>query len=1017
MRNHFCKVKVFLLFFLCTSLQALATYAQTGISGTVVDASGLPLISANIVVKESSQATIADLDGKFNLKEVVPGQTLVISYLGFETKEVIIDEKSVYNIVLEEITSNLGEVVVTALGIKRAEKALSYNVQKISSEDLSTVRSANFMNALSGKAAGVIINSSAAGPGAAVKVVMRGAKSLSKNNNALYVIDGIPMYNSSYGNNLGDGPYSTQPGTEGAADINPDDIESISLLTGPSAAALYGYEGANGVVLISTKKGRADKTVVTISNNTTFSSPLMMPRFQQTYGNAPGEVTSWGDKTTVDYKPSGFFNTGTNVSNSLSLSTGNDKSQSYLSVATTNAKGILPNNKYDRYNFLFRNTTSFLNDKFVLDASANYIVQKDKNMVSQGQYFNPLPALYLFPRSEDFGEVQLFERYDDLSGVNSQFWIYGDQGISIQNPYWIMNRMNRESGKTRYKLAASLQYNITGWMNILGRVNVDNATFRNTDKRNAGTLPVFAGPKGFYQLLEREEKQTYADILANINKYVGDFSINTNIGASIKDIHMNSNSISGNLDKITNYFTTENLSRTNNFKIDDDGLRQQSQSIFANAEIGYRSMLYLTLTGRNDWDSALAFSKSGEKSFFYPSAGLSGVISEMILLPHWVSYLKARLSYTSVGTAYDPYITREVYEYNSQTNQYNTLLLYPNYNLKPERTNSYEAGLNMRFFKGALHLDATYYRSNTLHQTFIATLPASSGYTGVYVQAGNVQNSGIEMALGYDNHWNDFGWSSNLTYTYNKNVVKKLADGITNPVTGETISMPYLDKATLGSAGSPVVRLTEGGTMGDIYTNRDWKRDDNGYIYLDPKTYLPSLTDTEYKKLGSLLPKAHAGWKNTFTYKGITLSALISGRFGGLVVSNTQAFLDRYGVSESSAAMREAGGISINGRKVAAQDYFNIVAAGTGQGSRYVYDATNIRLAEVSISYAIPKKWVNNVAGITVGLSGNNLAMIYCKAPFDPELVASASSTFYTGVDYFMQPSLRNFGFNINVQF
>ncbi|MDR2086306.1 MAG: SusC/RagA family TonB-linked outer membrane protein [Dysgonamonadaceae bacterium] len=1017
MKNHFCKVKVSLLFFLCVVLHPLASYAQSVISGVVADESGSPLVSANVVVKGTSLSAMADLDGKFSLNGVTPGQTLVVSYLGFETKEVVVGTETVYNIVLDEITSSLDEVVVTALGIKRAEKALSYNVQKVSNEELTTVRSANFMNALSGKVAGISINNSAAGPGAAVKVVMRGTKSLSKSNNALYVVDGIPMYNSNYGNNTGDGHYSIQPGTEGAADINPDDIESISLLTGPSAAALYGYEGANGVVLITTKKGRADRTQLTVSNSTTFATPLVMPEFQQRYGNAPGEVTSWGDKTASRYDPAGFFNTGSNVTNSVSLSTGNDKSQSYLSVATTGAKGILPNNRYDRYNFAFRNTTSFLDDKFVLDAGINYIVQKDRNMVSQGQYFNPLPALYLFPRGEDFGEVQLFERYDELSGVNSQFWTYGDQGLSIQNPYWVMHRMNRESNRTRYKLAASLQYNITDWMNVLGRVNVDNTTFRNTEKRYAGTLAVFAGPKGFHQLHNREEKQTYADLLLNINRYVNDFSINTNIGASIKDMRMYSHAVSGNLDKITNYFTTENISRTANFKIDDDGLMQQSQSVFANAEIGYRSLLYLTLTGRNDWDSALAFSQSGGKSFFYPSVGLSGIVSEMVDLPQWFSYLKARLSFTSVGTAYDPYITREIYEYSSQTNQYNTLPLYPNHHLKPELTHSYEAGLNMRFFRGALRLDATYYRSNTLHQTFIASLPATSGYTGVYVQAGDVQNAGIELTLGYDNEWNGFGWSSNLTYSYNENTVKKLADGITNPVTGEIISMPYLDKATLGSTGSPIVRLTEGGTMGDIYANREWKRDDNGYIYLDPKTYLPTLTDTEYKKLGSLLPKVQAGWKNTFTYKGITLGALISGRFGGLVVSNTQAFLDRYGVSAQSAALREAGGITINDRTVPAKDYFNIISAGTGQGAHYVYDATNIRLAEVSISYAIPKQWVNNIAGITLGLTGNNLAMIYCKAPFDPELVASASNTFYTGVDYFMQPSLRNIGFSINVQF
>jgi hypothetical protein len=446
-------------------------------------------------------------------------------------------------------------------------------------------------------------------------------------------------------------------------------------------------------------------------------------------------------------------------------------------------------------------------------------------------------------------------------------------------------------------------------------------------------------------------------------------------------------------------------------------MRQQAQSVFANAEIGYKSLVYLTLTGRNDWDSALAFSESKERSFFYPSAGLSGIISEMVAMPKWFNYLKARLSYTSVGTAYDPYITREQYEYNGQTNQYNTIMRYPNRKLKPELTNSYEAGLNMRFFNGALRLDATWYKSNTLNQTFIADLPASSGYSGVYVQAGDVQNSGVELALGYEQKFGDFAWNTNLTYSFNDNKIKKLANGIVNPVTKEIISMPYLNKATLGGGGSPIIRLVEGGSMGDIYVNRDWKRDDNGYVYLDPKTSLPSLVDTDYKKAGSVLAKSFAGWKNTFSYKGISLNVLVNGRFGGVVVSNTQATLDRYGVSENSARLRETKGVMINNTYISAKDYFNLVAAGTGQGAHYVYDATNVRFGEVSIHYTIPKKQVNNIADITVGLIGSNLLMIYCKAPFDSELVASSTNTYYTGVDYFMQPSLRNLGFNVKLKF
>jgi len=987
------------------------------ISGVILDEYKEPLAGATVGVKGSTEGTITDIDGKFELNTSV-GNTLVISFMGYNSQEESVTDSNSYTFQLEPVSQTLSTVVVTALGIKREEKALSYNVQQLSGEELTTVKSANFMNSLAGKVAGVNINSSAAGPGSAVKVVMRGAKSISQDNNALYVIDGIPMYNSNTGNGTDEGPLSLQPGSEAAADINPDDIESISLLTGPSAAALYGYEGANGVVLITTKKGRADKTTITVSNSTTFSNPLMMPKFQNKYGNIPGETLSWGDETAYRYEPKKFFNTGSNITNSISLATGNDKSQSYISAAVTNADGILPNNEYNRYNFAFRNTTSFLDNKFVLDASMNYIIQSSKNMVSQGQYFNPLPALYLFPRGEDFNEVRLYERYDELMGVNNQYWPYGDQGISMQNPYWIMHKMNNVTKKKRYKFSASLQYNITDWINLMGRVNVDNSEYRNTDKRYAGTLATFAGPKGRYSQGTRTERQTYADVLANINKrFFDDFTLNANIGASIKDLRMEANSLIGDLKNVTNYFTTENLDRTANFKIDDDGLKRQTQSIFANVEIGYRSFLYLTLTARNDWDSALAFSESGDKSFLYPSVGVSGVLSEVIKLPDWFSYLKTRFSYTSVGSSYAPYLTKEIYEYNEQSKQYEARLLYPNKYLKPEITDSYEAGINMKFLNGSLSFDATYYHSDTKNQTFVATLPPGSGYEGVNIQAGSVQNSGVELALGYNNNWGDFGWSTNVTYTYNKNKVKKLADGVRNTVTGELIQMPYVEKATLGSTGSPVVRLTEGGTMGDIYVNRDFQRDDNGYIYLNPTTFLPSMVNTEYKKVGSLLPKSNAGWRNSFTYKGLRLNVLISGRFGGLVVSNTQAFLDRYGVSEYSANLREAGSIKINDKEISARDYLNIVAAGTGQGAHYVYKATNIRLQEVSLEYTIPRKWVNNIADITVGVIGNNLAMIYCKAPFDPELVASSTNTYYTGVDYFMQPSLRNMGFSLKLQF
>ncbi|MDR0710886.1 MAG: SusC/RagA family TonB-linked outer membrane protein [Prevotellaceae bacterium] len=993
------------------------TYAQpeVSISGTVVDKNQAPLAGVSVAVKGSFQGVVTDGNGSYDIR-VSSGAVLVFSFLGMESREELVDGRTRINVVLSENTQALDEVVVTALGIKRAEKALSYNVQTVDAKEISAVKSANFMNALAGKVAGVSINSSATGPGAAVKVVMRGAKSLSKSNNALYVIDGVPMYNSSYGNSLG-GRFETASSSEGAADINPDDIESISLLTGPSAAALYGYEGANGVVLITTKKGNAEKTSLQVSNSTTFSAPLILPEFQNVYGNKSGSFASWGGGTARRFNPDEFFNTGRNVINSISLSTGNKSNQTYISVATTNATGILPNNDYNRYNFALRNTTSFLNEKFVLSTSAEYIKQGAKNMVAQGEYFNPLPALYLFPRGEDFGEVQNFERYNTLTEISEQYWPYGQEGLTLQNPYWIMNRMNRETSKNRYRIAASLQYNFSDYLNVIGRANIDNTSHLYTNKFYATTTATLAGEKGRFKYETREERQTYADVIANFNKNLNDFSLSANVGAAIKDMRMNDHYIDGHLDKIANFFVIGNLNRLQSFKTYQDGLTQQSQSVFANAEVGFKSMLYLTITGRNDWDSALAFSESGDKSFFYPSIGLSALVSEMVAMPAWISLAKARLSYTSVGTAYDPYITQERYKYEDDKNQFSALSQYPNRNLKPELTNSWEAGINLKFLKNTLTFDATWYRSNTLNQTFTASLSASSGYSNVYVQAGDVQNSGVELALGYHNTWRKFSWSSNVTYSYNDNMVKNLADGVTNPVTGESIEMPYLDKDRLGVGNAPLVRLTEGGTMGDIWTNREWKRNKDGSIAVDSKG-LPSLVNSkEYRKIGSLLAKTYAGWRNSFSYAGVTLNVLLSARLGGLVVSGTQATLDRYGVSQQSAKVRQAGGVKVEGINVPAEQYFGIVAAGSGEGDFYVYSADNIRLSEVSLEYTLPRRWFANVAELTLGVTGNNLLMLHCEAPFDPELVASATSTFYTGVDYFMLPSLRNIGFSIKMAF
>lgn len=1023
------KLSKLLLFLLIASGHNVALYAtESGISvsngslssssvakvtttGQVVDAKGEPLIGVSILEVGTTNGTITDIDGNFTLS-VNEGATLEISYIGYKTQTLPVRAK-LGQIVMKEDTEVLDEVVVTALGIKRSQKALSYNVQEVKGDALTAVKDANFMNSLAGKVAGVQISSGATGAGGAARVVMRGMKSLTKDNNALYVIDGVPVFNT--GSSGGEGQYGSMGGSDAVADLNPDDIASVSMMTGPSAAALYGSAAANGVVLITTKKGQTEKTNLTVSNSTTFSKAYIMPEMQNRYGTSAG-LFSWGAATDRRYDPSDFFNTGTNIINSIALSTGNAKNQTYLSASTTNSDGILPNNSYNRYNFTARNTTNFLNDRLTLDIGAQYIIQNNKNMVSQGQYYNPLPALYLFPRGDNFDEIRLYERYDTDYGYMKQYWPYGDGGMSLQNPYWIQNKILRTSEKKRYMLNASLKWKVTDWFNITGRVNLDNSDYRNRSEKSASTLTTFCSVNGGLEDAMRQERSIYADVLGNIDKTFGEFRLNANFGASIYHTSMNQLSIAGDL-IIPNFFQMNNINYSANYKPDPQGYDDEIQSVFASAELSWRNQLYLTVTGRNDWDSKLAFSK--HPSFFYPSVGLSAVLSDMLELPEVISYAKIRGSYTIVASSFDRFLTNPGYEYKAQTHNWENPTVYPMDDMKPEKTKSWELGLNLKFWENRFSLDATYYRSNTLNQTFKVDIPSSSGYNKAIVQAGNVQNQGLELALGFRDEWAGFGWSSNATFTLNRNKVIRLASGSVNSVTGEEIQMENMPVGWLGKENvAPRVILTEGGSMTDIYVYNQLTRDNNGNIKVDQNGNLSMTSSSTPTKVGDLDADFNLGWTNHFTYKGIDLGVVLSARVGGLAYSATQGILDYYGVSEASATARDNGGIPVNNGLVTAQKYYQTIGSGEGgYGRYYLYSATNVRLQELSLNYTLPKKWFKNVANITLGVVGRNLWMIYCKAPFDPELSAATASNYYMNVDYFMQPSLRNIGFNVKVQF
>lgn len=999
------------------SLQQQSGKERT-ITGQVVDAKGEPLIGVSILVKGTTDGAITDLDGNYKIVTKSNNPVIVYSYIGYKTLEIPLKGQTAINITMMDDTQVIDEVVVTALGIKRSEKALSYNVTQVDAESALAVKDANFINSLNGKVAGLNINSSSSGIGGASKVVMRGSRGIEQSSNALYVIDGIPMYNLSASG--GSEEMQSQGSTEAIADINPDDIESMSVLSGAAAAALYGSNASNGAIVITTKKGKVGRVALTVSSNTEMLSPFVMPQFQNRYGTS-GTDASWGKRLNEanyrGYDPaSDYFQTGLIGTESVTLSTGTEHNQTYLSAAAVNSRGIIPNNKYDRYNFTFRNTTLFLEDKMKLDVGAQYIMQKDRNMVNQGIYANPLSSAYLFPRGNDWEDYKMYERYDLERNMYTQYWPQGGGSFRLQNPYWINYRNLRENDKDRYMLSAALSYDILSWLNVAGRVRLDNSYNTYTQKYYASTIATIAeGENGFYGVTNTRDKQTYADLLLNINKTFGeDWSLTANIGASYSDNRSEALAVSGPIaaNGLPNFFTVAQLDKETG-KREETGYREQTQSIFASAEVGYRSTYYLTLTGRNDWPSQLAGPNSKQSSFFYPSVGGSVVLSELFKLPESISYLKLRASWASVGLPFGRFLAYPTFSWNTSTGAYSSQSAYPLYDLKPERTDSWEVGLTARFLKH-FNFDVLFYNTKTYNQTMDAKLSPTGGYSTFYAQTGNVRNRGVELSLGYKNTWNKFSWSSNYTFSANKNKILSLIDGYINPVTGEEITKDRMDVGGLSKAR---FILKVGGSLGDLYSQSDLLRDSNNKIYVnaDGNVAVNDKADDIY--LGSVFPKANMAWRNDFQYGNWGLGFLLTARLGGVVYSATQAVLDSYGVSEATAAARDNGGVVINGNDmIDAQKWYTVVGADSGIPQYYTYSATNLRLQEASVSYTIPRKKLKNIMDITLSLVGRNLWMIYCKAPFDPESVATTGN-YYQGIDYFMMPSLRSVGFNLKLKF
>ncbi|MBD5421843.1 MAG: SusC/RagA family TonB-linked outer membrane protein [Bacteroides sp.] len=1001
----------------CLMMLPAMAFAASKVTGTVTDSNGEPLIGVSILVKGTQFGAQTNIDGEYSIN-ANQGDVLMFSYIGYRPQEITFTGQSKIDVTLVEDTKTLDEVVVTALGIKKEAKSLSYNVQNVGTDAITRIADANFVNNLNGKIAGVTINSSSAGVGGGSRVVMRGAKSISGNNNALYVVDGIPMLDMSRAATQPEGVYegAAQTGDPLSA-LNPDDIENISVLSGPSAAALYGSAAANGVVMITTKKGSEGQTRVTISNNTTFQRVAVLPDFQTSYGaSETGSYLSWGSKLAQksDFRVADFFQTGYNVTNSASLTTGTSRNQTYLSIGTTNAEGVVHNNDYSRYNATVRNTTKMANDKLTMDLSFMLSQINEKNMTSQGLYYNPLVPLYLFPAGEDFRQMQAYQRYNAERGLMDQYFPYSST-MALQNPYWITENLEMPNKKNRYTASAQFRYDFADWINVTARAKIDRDNETRERKFDAGTNTQYASKYGYYSKSQITNQQVYGEILASINKYFNDhtWDLTANVGANFENTDYNEDWVGGSLKSVANKFTFANIDYDGRDLLRQDTYHLKKRAVFGTVQLGYRSMAYLDVSARNDWSST--FKGTNTNSFFYPSVGLSGIITEIFgIQSRALNFAKVRVSYSEVGNAPEVFIAIPTYEIKdgavvTQTRR-------PNSNLKPERTKAWEAGINIAMFDNALRLDATLYTSSTYNQFFERQLAGSTGYTSEIFNGGRVDNRGIELSLRYNNRWGDLNWNTYLTYSINRNKVKELAADYVDPYTGEPAP---LTEMIMASTSMYQTRVTEGGSIGDIYVNT-LRTDEHGAIYVHPNDQTVVTEPNKFVKVGNAAPRYNLGWGNDLSYKGFNLGFLITARVGGVGVSQTQAVLDYYGASQATADARDNGGVLVNGRPIPAQDFYQKVGSpgqSGGIGSWYVYSATNVRLSELSFGYDFPvQKWGSFVKGLNLSFIGKNLFFFYKKAPYDPEMTAS-TGTYMQGIDNFMSPSLRSLGFSLKVQF
>lgn len=1056
--KQFTKWLLFLILGVITNVSF--AFSQSKITGTVVDEKGEPLIGVQVIPVGAVQSGgLTDFDGKYNVSIPSNIKQLKFTYMGFQSQTVDINSRKVINITMKEDSKQLEAVVVTAMGIKRESKTLTYSTQSIDNKDLTRIKESNFINSLQGKSAGLTItpNNSGAG-GGSTRITLRGQNSILGSNQPLIVLDGVPLSNGQSGQTTDPLMGASKDGGDILSTINPDDIASITVLKGPNAAALYGSSANNGVIVITTKSGRDGKVRVDFSSSTSVDFLALYPKLQDTYtlGESFSQFNGWGKKVSdltdedlarypyVTRKKQNvirdFFQTGVSQNTSVIVTGGTEKNQSYFSYANTYQRGIMPLNTFLRHNVMFKQSMKMF-DRLDIGLSLNYIHQNTKNRPIIGKAMSPLYALYRTPAgfSMDYFKYNYehpgnkSDSYistpgksnSKLLGQPTQTWYWYDSYFN--NPYWLLNKMSDEDTQDRILSTLSLKYTIITDLDFQSRTNIDYRLSRGVANKAATTYTSEFMLGGQYASNDNYSVDFFQDALLSYNKKIAEkVSVQATAGGSWTRNNARWRSIGNYLDTAAmpnillpqnNLVVSEQNKAGNSTSASDTWGDNWNAALFATASVGYDEMFYLDGSYRVEWAKSFQQFAQSDKyiSFSFYSVGANALLDRFIPKNDYMSSLKLRASYSLVGNP----IPNQVFAAQSINFRTGALsAVSPKFeNPRPETTTSFETGIDGVFLKNKLDVHLTYYNS-TLRNQFLY-LAGSSGQS-IPVNTGKIRNYGVEFTANYN--WNitkDITWSTGFNIAYNDN---KILETYVKPDGTEFVY-------TTGPNAFKIKYL-KGGAYGDIYVN-SFERNTDGTIKTIPvneknmafdptkedQLIAPVLsTGLHNTYVGNATAKINFGWNNTISYKNLSLYFLIDGKIGGKVMSLTQAEMDYWGVSQRTADARERGFVELpdgSGRKVDPKIYYTTI--GGNPIEDYIYDATNFRLRQLALSYTFydilgPSK------NISLGLTASNLFFIYKKSPVDPDISVSAANGF-GGIDAYAMPTTRNLGFTAKITF